>query len=85
MSGGDLRAAVELMGPEHVNHDPTVPGLPPSPEGVKQLIGMYRFAFPEIRFRTEEMFAADGRVVHHWASRAPTRGRCWAWSRPARG
>ncbi len=27
---------------------------------------MYRCAFPDIRFHTGEMFAADGRVAHRW-------------------
>jgi len=35
MNGGDLDAAHELVAPEHLNHDPTAPEVPPGPEGVK--------------------------------------------------
>ena len=50
MNGGDLEAADGLDAPDHVNHDPTAPAVPPGPQGVKALIGMYRAAFPDIRF-----------------------------------
>ena len=66
MNEGDLEAADELIAPDHTNHDPTAPDVPPGPEGVKQLIGMYRSAFPDIRFHTGEMFAVEGRVAHRW-------------------
>jgi steroid delta-isomerase-like uncharacterized protein len=66
MDEGDLEAPDELISPEHVNHDPTAPDVPAGPEGIKQLIGMYRSAFPDIHFHTGEMFAADGRVAHRW-------------------
>lgn len=61
MNAGNLAAADELIDPDHVNHDPT------APEGVKELISMYREAFPDIRFHTGEMFAdGEGRVAHRW-------------------
>jgi steroid delta-isomerase-like uncharacterized protein len=66
MNEGNLEAADELIAPDHVNHDPTAPDVPPGPEGVKQLIGMYRSAFPDIHFHTGEMFAVEGRVAHRW-------------------
>jgi predicted SnoaL-like aldol condensation-catalyzing enzyme len=52
MNGGNLDTAEDLIAPDHVNHDPTAPEVPPGPEGIKQLIGMYRSAFPDIRFET---------------------------------
>ncbi len=64
MNEGNLEAADELIAPDHVNHDPTAPDVRPGPEGVKQLIGMYRAAFPDIHFHTGEMFAVEGRVAH---------------------
>jgi len=66
MNGGDLEAADELVAPGHVNHDPTVPAVPPGPEGVKELIGMYRAAFPDIRFETGEMICEGDTVAHRW-------------------
>jgi len=66
MNGGDLEAADELVAPDHVNHDPTAPAVPPGPEGVKELIGMYRAAFPDIRFETGEMICEGDTVAHRW-------------------
>src|SRR5215216_4760330 len=45
MNRGNLDAAEDLISPDHVNHDPTAPEVPPGPEGIKQLIGMYRWTF----------------------------------------
>ncbi len=66
MNGGNLEAADELVAPDHVNHDPTAPEVPPGPEGVKELIGMYRSAFPDIRFETGEMICEGETVAHRW-------------------
>ena len=66
MNGGDLDAADELVAPDHLNHDPTAPEVWPGPEGVKELIGMYRSAFPDIRFTTGEMICEGDTVAHRW-------------------
>lgn len=74
MNGGDLDAADALIAPDHVNHDPTAPGVPPGPDGVKQLIGMYRSAFPDIRFETGEMIGECDTVAHRWTFTGTHRG-----------
>jgi predicted ester cyclase len=74
MNGGDLDAADDLVAPEHVNHDPTAPGVPPGPEGVKELIWMYRSAFPDIRFETGEMIGEGDTVAHRWTFLGTHRG-----------
>jgi predicted ester cyclase len=67
MNAGNLDAADELIDSDHVNHDPTAPEVVRGPEGVKELISMYRAAFPDIRFHTGEIFAdGEGRVAHRW-------------------
>src|SRR5215213_5591340 len=66
MNGGNLDAAEDLIAPDHVNHDPTAPEVPAGPEGIKQLIGMYRAAFPDIRFETGEMISDGATVAHRW-------------------
>lgn len=63
---GNLDLADELISTDHVNHDPTAPEVPAGPEGIKQLIGMYRDAFPDIRFHVEEMISEGGTVAHRW-------------------
>ncbi len=66
MNGGNLDAAEELIATDHVNHDPTAPEVPLGPEGIKQLIGMYRSALPDIHFETGEMIFDGATVAHRW-------------------
>ncbi len=67
INGGNLDLADELISPDHQNHDPTAPEVGEGPEGVKELIGAYRSAFPDLHFETGEMFSSgDGRVAHRW-------------------
>lgn len=66
INAGNLDAADELIAPGHINHDPTAPEVPPGPEGIKQLIGMYREAFPDIRFEIAEMVSEGDTVAHRW-------------------
>jgi len=54
----------DLVAPEHVNHDPTAPEVQAGSEGVKELIGMYRFALPDIPFTTGEMICENDTVAH---------------------
>lgn len=68
INGGNLDLADELIAPDHRNHDPTAPEVGEGPEGVKELIGAYRSAFPDLRFEIGEIFSsADGAAVaHRW-------------------
>lgn len=42
---GNLEVADEIIASEHVNHDPTLPDIPPGLEGQKQIVNLYRGAF----------------------------------------
>ena len=62
LNGGDLNAIDEIMAPNYVGH---VPGFPDADrEGDKQLIGMLRTAFPDLRVQIEDQIAVGDRVVH---------------------
>ena len=74
MNGGNLAEVDDLISANHANHDPTAPDVPPGPEGIRQLIGMYRAAFPDIHFHTGEMFAVEDRVAHRWTFTGTHRG-----------
>jgi hypothetical protein len=81
VNAGNLEAAGELIAPDHATHGSMAPDVPPGPESIKRLIGMYRSASPDIRFHTGEVFTADGRVAHRQEGRGlgrrdqPRRGR----------
>ena len=67
---GNLDVLDELIAPDYVTHDPLVPpDLPPGPEGVRQLVSMYRSAFPDVRLTVEDQVAEGDKVVTRWSGR----------------
>lgn len=66
INAGNLEAVDELVAPDHVNNDPTAPEAPQGSEGIKQLIGMYREAFPDLHFEIGEMICEGNIVAHRW-------------------
>jgi steroid delta-isomerase-like uncharacterized protein len=59
---GNLDAVDELLTDSYVRHDPNSPEVR-GPEEERQLIAMYRSAFPDLRFTIEDMMAEDDRVA----------------------
>lgn len=64
---GNLDVLNEIIADDCVNHDPANPGVR-GPEGYKQLIGMYRAAFPDTRFTVEDQIAEGDTVVTRWTA-----------------
>jgi steroid delta-isomerase-like uncharacterized protein len=52
----------ELLSPDFVDHE-GVPGVPPTREGVKQLIAAVHAAFPDFQVDIEQVVAQDDLVV----------------------
>lgn len=72
LSNGNLAAIDELMAPNYVGH---VPGFPPMDrEADKQLLGMFRAAFPDLQFTMEDQIAEGDRVVHRMTAAGTHRG-----------
>jgi steroid delta-isomerase-like uncharacterized protein len=65
-NGGDLDAVERFIAPDHANHDPTAPEVPPGPHGVRMLAEHFREAFPDIEYTFEEIFSSGDRVAHRW-------------------
>ena len=66
---GNLAVLNEIIAKDHVSSGPgTLPGLPTGPEGTKQLVTMYRNAFPDLRFTIEEQIAEGDKVVTRWTA-----------------
>lgn len=59
---GNLDAVDELVTDSYVRHDPNSPEVR-GPEEEKQLIAMYRSAFPDLHFTIEDMVAEGDKVV----------------------
>lgn len=58
---GNLVVADELIAPTFVNH--AVPGARPGPEPFKQVVHMYREAFPDAQFTIEELLIDGDKVT----------------------
>jgi steroid delta-isomerase-like uncharacterized protein len=66
---GKLNVLDEIIATDYVNSGPgTLPGLPTGPEGAKQLVTVYRNAFPDVRFTIDEQIAEGDQVVTRWTA-----------------
>jgi predicted ester cyclase len=64
---GNVAATDEFIAPNYVDH-PSLPGLPPGPEGMKQVITTYRTAFPNLKATLDDIFAEGDRVALRWSA-----------------
>ena len=61
-----LNVADELVAATHTLHDPSIPGVEPGPEGMKQTIAVYQNAFNDAHWAVEDMVAEGDKVVTRW-------------------
>jgi steroid delta-isomerase-like uncharacterized protein len=72
---GKLNVLDEIIAKDHVNSGPgTPPELAPGLEGTKQLVTMYRNAFPDLRFTIDEQLAEGDKVVTRWTAHGTHQG-----------
>jgi len=72
---GKLAVADEIVALDYVNRGPgALPGLPPGPEGSKQLVMVYRNAFPDVQFTIDEQIAEGDKVMTRWTARGTHKG-----------
>ena len=71
-NAGNMALIDELFAPDFVDHDPSnpLPGL----EGVRQLVSMYRGAFPDLRLTIEDEITEGDRVVTRFTGRGTHKG-----------
>ena len=70
---GNLAAADELVATNYIYHGPI--GMEfKGPEGLKQLISMFRNAFPDLHGTVEDLFAEGDRVVSRFTARGTHKG-----------
>src|SRR2546421_9487118 len=67
---GDLSIVDEMTADNAVNHDPAQPDEAHGPEGFKQVIQVYRGAFPDLSFTIEECFSDGDLVCTRWSTAA---------------
>ena len=71
-SAGKIELIDELFASNFVDHDPSnpLPGL----EGVRQLVSMYRGAFPDLHITIEDEITAGDKVVTRFTGRGTHKG-----------
>jgi steroid delta-isomerase-like uncharacterized protein len=67
---GDLSIVDEVTADNAVNHDPAQPEEAQGPEGFKQVVQLYRGAFPDLTFTIEECFSDGDLVCTRWSTTA---------------
>jgi steroid delta-isomerase-like uncharacterized protein len=70
---GDEAALEELLDPTFVDHD-ALPGQSPDREGHKQILALFRSAFPDLNVNTEDIVAEGDKVVARWTARGTHQG-----------
>ena len=74
LSAGRHEVIDELVAPTFVNHDPSATGDMVGRDGLRQLIDMYRTAFPDLRVSLEEQLAERDLVATRWSARGTHHG-----------
>jgi len=71
-NAGKIELIDELFAPNFVDHDPSnpLPGL----DGVRQLVSMYRGAFPDLRLTVEDEITEGDKVVTRFTGRGTHKG-----------
>jgi steroid delta-isomerase-like uncharacterized protein len=64
-SKGDMDAAREIFKSDYVDHG-ALPGSPPGIDGLKELVGTFRSAFPDFHITVEDQIAEDNFVAGRW-------------------
>jgi steroid delta-isomerase-like uncharacterized protein len=75
-SQGNMDVVDELIAPDYVHHFPDDPegGGVRGPEGIKELFGSFRSAFPDIEGIIEEQVAEEDKMVMRYTVRGTHQG-----------
>ena len=53
----------EVLAPDYLNHTPASPDQPTGPEGIKEVVSMFRNAMPDLKVVIEDMIAEGDKVA----------------------
>lgn len=70
---GRFAVVNELVAPNGVTHTPSW-GMPHTREGLKQVIAMFRSAFPDLHCAVEDEISVGDKVAAHWTIRGTHTG-----------
>jgi steroid delta-isomerase-like uncharacterized protein len=70
---GNLNVVDELLAPDFVDHNPA-PGTPGDPNAYKATVNIFRSAFPDFTFTTDQILSEGDRVALRLTGRGTQRG-----------
>jgi|SRR5579884_1036589 steroid delta-isomerase-like uncharacterized protein len=70
---GNVDLLEQLLAPTYVD-EKAPPGTPSGPQGIAEVITMFRRAFPDLRFTIEDQIAEGDRVATRYTFRGTQRG-----------
>ena len=70
---GNLAAGDQLLAMDLIEHNP-LPGQAPGREGHKQVVALFRSAFPDLHVVTEDLVEEGDRVALRWKAEGTHRG-----------
>jgi steroid delta-isomerase-like uncharacterized protein len=73
INSGDLDKADEVIARDYVYRSPGSPEMR-GPDGFRQLISMYRAAFPDLNMVVDDMLAEGDKVAARWTATGTHRG-----------
>jgi steroid delta-isomerase-like uncharacterized protein len=73
-NGRKLDVADQLFTTTHRYNDPAIPGVPPGPDGMKQVIATYQNGFSNAHWQVEDQFAEGNTVVTRWTGQGTQDG-----------
>ena len=71
---GNLAVADEIIAANHVNHDPATPDFGKGPDGEKQIVTLYRGAFPDLQFKIVQMIEGEEYVTTRYTATGTHKG-----------
>lgn len=70
---GSLAAAVDVLAKDLIEHNP-LPGQGAGRDGHKQVVALFRSAFPDLQVTTEDVLEEGDRVALRWRADGTHRG-----------
>jgi steroid delta-isomerase-like uncharacterized protein len=74
---GNLAVAEEAFAPDYLTHVPGVTNLPSGPGAFKNIISIYRVAFPDYHMEIQDLVAEGDKLVNRFITTGTHKGPLW--------
>jgi steroid delta-isomerase-like uncharacterized protein len=70
----NFEGIADMLAPDYLHHDPTTNQFGSGIDGFKQMISLYRQAFPDLQITLEDQIATEDKVVDRWTGHGTHQG-----------